>query len=332
MPPKANMKKPAGAAEPDVEGSLDATEDSVPVTQGSNAPAPPTAEQQAQLDFLAANHNARKAAYGRMATAVQQYKGPDADAIIKLYNETQAKGGAGRFAKSRQLVEDWIIDPSFGRSAARYRIAIETSEELKSDDEIVSKSRLEVLEGSAGAKELIEMGALPETTDRYGRPAYIWSRTRSSRKAKKKRSFEQNTEMTLNSKQAEAINTRLGDSHLSLDPRPAKLPRKAQKELTEEEQKNKEIKTNLRKALQKCDKAQLAADKAIGSLKKSKHPIASKLWPSIKEKKDKLTASIKVVEDDMLTQPKEDKANSDIEKAQKALDILNKDIGLANSI
>ena len=86
------MKKPAGAANSDVEGSLDATEDSVPVAQGSNAPAPPTAEQQAQLDFLAANHNARKAAYGRMATAVQQYKGPDADAIIKLYNETQAKG------------------------------------------------------------------------------------------------------------------------------------------------------------------------------------------------------------------------------------------------
>ena len=80
------------------------------------------------------------------------------------------------------------------------------------------------------------------------------------------------------------------------------------------------------------DKAQLAADKAIGSLKKSKHPIASKLWPSIKEKKDKLTASIKVVEDDMLTQPKEDKANSDMGKVQKALDILNKDIGLANSI
>ena len=55
--------------------------------------------------------------------------------------------GAGRIAKSRQLLEDWIIDPSFGRTAARYRVAIETSEELKSDDEVVSKSRLEVLEG-----------------------------------------------------------------------------------------------------------------------------------------------------------------------------------------
>ena len=74
------------------------------------------------------------------------------------------------------------------------------------------------------------------------------------------------------------------------------------------------------------------ADKAIGSLKKSKHPIACKLCWSIKEKKDKLTASINVLEDDMLTQPKEDKANSDIGKVQKALDILNKDIGLANSI
>ena len=150
------------------------------------------------------------------------------------------------------------------------------------------------------------------------------------------------------------------------------------------------------------------ADKAKGSLKKSKHPIASKLKLSIKKKKDKLpasikvleddmltqlegeppqvqwircydddcdrqstveckrcrwrfcdyhlerhwyccitppdsdqanafelpavSASIKVLEDDMLTQPKEDKANSDIGKVQKALDILNKDIGLANSI
>ena len=69
--------------------------------------------------------------------------------------------------------------------------------------------------------------------------------------------------MTLNSKQAEAINTRLGDSHLSLDPRPAKIPRKAQKELTEEEQKNKEIKTNLRKALQKCDKAMHGSEQSF---------------------------------------------------------------------
>ena len=88
--------------------------------------------------------------------------------ILQQYNETQTPGVPNRWGKARQMLEDWVVDPSFGRSAARFQMEVANEQEVRSDDEIVSKSRLEVLEGKDGAKELLENNSLPVTKDRYG--------------------------------------------------------------------------------------------------------------------------------------------------------------------
>ena len=116
-------KKPAAPEAPEADG----TDKELPE---------PTEEEQAKLDFFANDHKARKAAYGRLSTAVEKYDGPLKDQLLQQYNETQTPGVANRWAKARQMLEDWVLDPSFGRSVARYTIEAENEEELRSDDEI----------------------------------------------------------------------------------------------------------------------------------------------------------------------------------------------------
>jgi hypothetical protein len=59
-------------------------------------------------------------------------------------------------------------------------------------------ARLELLEGAAGAKELIDGKLIRETTDKYGRPAWLYSSDHSSRIGRKGKKVELKASMKLN--------------------------------------------------------------------------------------------------------------------------------------
>ena len=95
------------------------------------------------MSFLE-SHKERKAAYGRLTHAVVATGDQD---LIKYHQSLPKAGTTARWAKQKAILQDWIIDPSFARAKARYSISISNSEELKSDDEVVTAERLEIIEG-----------------------------------------------------------------------------------------------------------------------------------------------------------------------------------------
>ena len=120
----------------------------------------------------------RRRAYGRLETAAKT--GGDAEAL-RLYEEAKKKPGNQAI---RQLLDDWTIDPRFGRAKLRFQLEISRSESMGSDDEVVSAAKLKVLEGEEGYNELKDI--LPKTKDKYGREAFVYSVTRASRRSKRK--------------------------------------------------------------------------------------------------------------------------------------------------
>ena len=116
--PRSDSPRPAAAGWPAAcaaEEEPQTPPEEPPANDEGELPAP-TEEEQAKLDFFNTNHNARKAAYGRLATAVEKYDGPLKDQLLQQYNESQTPGVANRWAKARQMLEEWVLDPSFGRS------------------------------------------------------------------------------------------------------------------------------------------------------------------------------------------------------------------------
>ena len=59
------------------------------------------------------SHGARKAAYGRLATAAANSGDPQLQAY---HSKLQTSGVEGRREKQLELLKDWVIDPSFGNS------------------------------------------------------------------------------------------------------------------------------------------------------------------------------------------------------------------------
>ena len=88
---------------------------------GGKAAAAGGKEGSADLSFLK-NHKERKAAYGRLKTAVYASGRQEA---IDLYEQLSRPGQAGRFGKMQTMLADWVIDPSFGKACARYDIFLD---------------------------------------------------------------------------------------------------------------------------------------------------------------------------------------------------------------
>ena len=129
-------------------------------------------EEQKEQDVMSflANPAERGKAYGRLKTAVSNSGNPS---VLALY-DNYTKSSVDRDAKMRQFLVDWVIDPSFGKAVLKNHTVIEQIEEAKNKEEVVSYSRLEVLEGVKGARELKDK--LEKTVDKFGRPAYKYSR------------------------------------------------------------------------------------------------------------------------------------------------------------
>ena len=81
----------------------------------------------------------------------------------------------------KEMLKGWIVDPSFGTAMMKWRVQLTNEEQMASDDEVVSRSRLKVLEGVEGAQELIDNNLLTKTKDKYGREAWIYSSDRIRR-------------------------------------------------------------------------------------------------------------------------------------------------------
>ena len=69
----------------------------------------------------------RRKAYGKMRTAA--YSTGNAE-VIDLYEDMMAKGKSGRYAKARELLNHWVIDPTFGTATAAYNVRLEHDEEV----------------------------------------------------------------------------------------------------------------------------------------------------------------------------------------------------------
>lgn len=111
----------------------------------------------------------RRAAYGRLETAV---KNAENKGVVAIYDHIRS--GPNKSIKMRELLFDWLIDPTFGAAMLKNHTILEQIDEQKSKEEVVSYSRLEVLEGKQGAAELKDL--LPQVIDGYGRTAYKYSR------------------------------------------------------------------------------------------------------------------------------------------------------------
>ena len=252
-PPTSIMKNPAAA--PPQGGPLKGILKKKPPKKTADSDdEPPLSKTDAagkvDMSFLK-NHAERAKAFGRLNTAIKNYTGAGKADLLAMRNQYTRQGAPDRHKKARALLEDWIIDPSFGRAIARYKIEVSSAEELRSDDEIVSKGRLEMLEGKQEAKDLIEKNVLPETTDKYGRVAYVYSTQRAARISRKQHTFQQDTSMNLNAKQANKVAEGLMDTEIeSLGAQGTNHRSKAPpppKELSEEEKKAKEKEALVRK-------------------------------------------------------------------------------------
>ena len=338
-PSMSIMKKPA-AASPQGGPLKGILKKKPPKKTADSDDEPPLSKTDAagkvDMSFLK-NHAERAKAFGRLNTAIKNYTGAGKADLLAMRNQYTRQGAPDRHKKARALLEDWIIDPSFGRAIARYKIEVSSAEELRSDDEIVSKGRLEMLEGKQEAKDLIEKNVLPETTDKYGRVAYVYSTQRAARISRKQHTFQQDTSMNLNAKQANKVAEGLmdteieslgaqGSNHRSKPPPPPK-------ELSEEEKKAKEKEALVRKLWLKGAKCLEKAHSVVLSLKRSKHPIAKGLTTSINSKlkeaqplKDQLKTALDTKASSL---PGTDRT---VKRATPVFDQLERDLQLAKSL
>ena len=120
-----------------------------------------------QLDNIAE----RRKAFGRLDTALKQ------DGRQDVY---AAHAQACSENRRRAFLDDWIMDPTFSKCILTWSHEVRHTVETGDDGEVVSWSRLVVLEGITGANELKDK--LEKTTDKYGRPAYKYLRQVTSDK------------------------------------------------------------------------------------------------------------------------------------------------------
>ena len=187
----------------------------------------------ADLSFLK-NHGERKAAYGRLKTAV--YASGRSEAI-DLYEQLSRPGQAGRFGKMQTMLADWVIDPSFGKACARYDIFLEGIEEDADEEEKLTLYKLQQKEGKEGAQHLIDNGLVEACTDNYGRDAWRYVSQKGRRTAKKTQRFNYSIQSDLDAPQATAVQTALLNSTTSLSSRGRTPTNKAP--MTPEEKKRK---------------------------------------------------------------------------------------------
>jgi hypothetical protein len=138
------------------------------ITQGS--PPPATVSSEPDFSFLE-NPGERRAAYGRLATAV---KNSENATVVAVYEKLKTSP-SDRDSKMKQFLTDWLIDPSFGAALLKNSTIIEQIDQSRNKEEVVSYSRLELLEGVKGAKELKDK--LEKTTDQWGRECFKYSRS-----------------------------------------------------------------------------------------------------------------------------------------------------------
>ena len=183
----------------------------------------------------------------------------------------------------KEMLKDWIVDPSFGTAMMKWRVQLTNEEEMASDDEVVSRSRLKVLEGVEGAQELIDNNLLTKTKDKYGREAWIYSSDRIRRVQKRKLEAAQETTLEVDAEAAR----RIREGMMNVDickptgARSTQKPKPAPKPMTEEEKKQQEFLNKLKAVQRKIKKAVDEASEKVLDLKKSTHPVAKPLAKSI---------------------------------------------------
>ena len=255
----------------------------------------------------------------------------------------------------KALLTDWMVDPSFGKAVMKWKVQLSVSEELKSDDEVVSASRLQVLEGKAGAKELIDNDLLPKTKDKFGREAYIWSRTRVTRGRKRTLEAEQESTMELTGAQAASVRNTMIEQGLTpggstgsgggrtggrggsrgggrAGGRGGRGGRGGGVEETAAEKKLREARAKVAKTLGKTQKTDREAQKVLESLKTSKHPVGQTLKATIAEKQKAIQAMEKTLK---AAESKEDfskKTEALITQIDTAVDGISKDINLSRKL
>ena len=142
------------------------------------------------LDFL--NDPAKhRAAYGRLDTAIKKIGDPETQAAIVRRWDAIKSMKKGKDAQQRAFLEKWTIDPSFGENLLDDVVAIEKEDAEFSDEEEVSRSRLEVLEGKEGAKCLLDNNCLEEVVEKYDRQAWKYSVAKARRGSNTKQTITQ---------------------------------------------------------------------------------------------------------------------------------------------
>ena len=253
-----------------------------------------TTEEAAKMAFLA-DPKARRAAYGRMATALAASGDREAE---QAWHIVQNKTAGLDLAK-RKFLEGWIIDPSFAKSKMEYSVELQHMEGEDEEGEDYTRDRLEHQVGKEEADSLIDGGLLEETTDKYGRQAWKYSLNKRRRGTQRINKAKLNSKMEVNPTQAATIRDTMNTGSIGLEVRGKK--RKAEKLLTPDEQKQADLSSQLKAAKTKVTSAFNQSKKATEGIKGSKHPVAGTLRKALEESQtalDKQKAAVQTMVDD----------------------------------
>ena len=192
-----------------------------------------------------------------------------------------------------------MIDPSFGQALLNNSTIIEEYKQAKGKDEVVPYSRLEVLEGKLGAKELEPK--LQKCTDKYGRPAYVYSRDLAEEVTRKGQKAQLKTEMKLEAGQAKRIHDSwssitVGTLKGGKGSAGSKRTPAAPKEMTEEQKATSANQKKVRSCINMLTSKIKDCSRVMLQVKGSKHVVAKAVLGNLKEKEKEMAESLKAVQ------------------------------------
>ena len=273
------MKKPAAAAaaaaaSPPAEGGASA-ETQIVAHGGLDA---------AAVEKVMADAKLRRAAYGRLGTAVSNDARAD---VLNIYHGLEEV--AKKDLKKQQFLVAWLMDPSFAECIVECKILTEHLKTSRNDTRLVTKWQFEQLEGVEEAARLIDEKKVRPTTDQYGRPVFVYSQELASDERKQGMKTGVKMTMDIDAKAAATIGTAMLTEGVGSDWGVAGGGKKGgktnpnPKPVTDDMKEYRVKKQQLKKTKAAIAKSKMAAVTWKTSLGKSAHPFAKKTKASLEK-------------------------------------------------
>ena len=145
---------------------------------------------------------ARRAAYGRLATAVANDGRPEVLNIFHGLDEVAKKD-----TKRQSFLYAWLVDPTFATCIVECKVFTEHLKTSRNDTRLVTTWQLVQAEGQDEADRMIADKLVKPTVDQYGRHVWVYSQELASDERKQGMQTAVNMRMDVDAKTAASIST-----------------------------------------------------------------------------------------------------------------------------